>query len=81
MTGPNGPTPSQAHAPGGGQEPCRMSRRRTVYPEQVSIRLRVGSLAAIERAADSEGQAPSEWLPALLRKGLDAARKRRERTA
>ena len=65
MTGPNRPW----RALGGGQEPRRMSRRRTLYPEQVSIRLRAGSLAAIERAAGFRGVSAVRVSPGSSQEG------------
>ena len=57
----------------------RGSERLTRLPDTVFVKVPAGTRDAIERAANSEGMPSPDWMRRLIRRGLDASRKRRER--
>ena len=66
---------------GRNQQAASTTGRRSRLNEQVGIRCPAGSRAAIERAAAEAGMVPADYLRRMLRRDLEAARKRRERKA
>ena len=66
---------------GRNQQAASRTGRRSRLTEQLGIRCPVGSRAAVERAAEEEGMVPADYLRRMLRRDLEAARKRRERRA
>ncbi len=49
------------------------------FPDTISFRCPAGTLAEVAAAAELDGVSPAEWLRGLLRKGLQASRKKRAR--
>ena len=56
--------------------PKRTSRRKTYYPDSLTVRMRAGVRDRIQRAAEAEDTDPAEWTRRLIDRGLEAARKR-----
>jgi len=59
----------------------RSGPRVTRLPDKIAVACPAGTRSAVVAAAESDGMAPADWLRKLVRNGLDAARKRRERAA
>lgn len=57
----------------------RAGPRVTRLPDRIAVMCPSGTRAAVERAARGDGMTPADWLRRLVRRGIDAARKRRER--
>lgn len=57
----------------------RAGPRATRLPDRIAVAVPAGTRQAVERAAESDGMTPADWLRRLVRRGIDAARKRRER--
>ena len=58
-----------------------LHRARERFPEKVTVSLPGGTVGRIEWAAEASGMGPAEWHRAVIRKALDAARKRYARKA
>ncbi|MCY3704315.1 MAG: hypothetical protein OXH08_02280 [Gammaproteobacteria bacterium] len=54
-------------------------KRAVRFPEKVTVSAPAGTRRRIEEAATADGLAPAEWHRRLIRRGIEAARKRRER--
>ena len=48
-------------------------------PDQLTIKCPAGTRRALEREAEHEGMPPADYLRRMVRRALDASRKRRER--
>ncbi len=53
--------------------------RRVHFPDTISIRCPAGTREQVADAAELDGVSPAEWLRGLLRKGLEASRRKRAR--
>ena len=53
--------------------------RPTRLPDTVTVKAPGGTRDAIEKAAVADGMAAPDWLRRLIRRGIEASRKRRER--
>lgn len=53
--------------------------KRAHFPEALSIRLPNGYLEKIDLAAADAGMSPPEWVRHVIRRALDADRKKRAR--
>ena len=64
---------------GHGNRTAPGAKKVTRFPENVCVKAPRGTRERLERAAAFEHQAPAEWLRAVLRRALDASRKRQAR--
>ena len=55
------------------------AKPQTYFPDTISIRCPAGTREQVAQAAELDGVSPAEWLRGLLRKGLEASRKKRAR--
>lgn len=63
-----------------GREEPNMARRRVNFPEQIAVRLSAGTSGRIKTAAARDGESPQDWMRGVLRKAIEASRKRAERS-
>lgn len=57
----------------------RAGPRAKRLPDRIAVACPAGTRRAVEAAADADGMPPADWLRRLVRRGIDAARKRRAR--
>ena len=55
------------------------AHRKVHFLDTISFRCPTGTLAEVADAAELDGVSPAEWLRGLLRRGLQASRKKRAR--
>lgn len=82
--GARGPIEDEGTRIGGGHPDTSRAARRTRagavrLPDKIAVNCPPGTREAVEKAASGDGMATPDWLRRLVRNGIDAARKRRER--